>query len=554
MEQISVWFYETSKKSFRHALTDSNVIVVPSSLLRLSTCLEPPSVSPRIYQRQYTNTMADCHGMLEKGWAVLQECMDDLFLQLGTGYGNPRRPTELDIYEKMVEKRKQKSSISFEEKEALSRWIIKLAPFKNYMEQFGSDKSLDLARLIKENVIFELTEFSRSTQGHVISALELWTLVYKQQNPEAANITNVRIIDEAMNLVAEDKIGLGRSFIFRTGIKLGRQYRLFYLLGTQQAQALKDVLDLAQAVVIMQQSDFALPFFHRNMLMTRNQPNHLKNIPVGRGVVATPERPLTEITVPFHEISAHRSDEEIEREMKPILEGFLIDSPRAKYEPETVIHTEQDLWHEKVTEVSMLPDEMKKAKDLAKYLAENPLAGVSKALNDNDLGIEFGYRILGLLQKLKCIEGPVNVPSGGSGNNKKIWVLTFEGAKFAGLDWDKVRLRGKGGLTSKVYVKIIYDHLKKQGRTPEFEYSLKVGSLRKQCDVGDLDTGTGFEFENTLTSHIITNIQKNDAIGLKTVVVCKNKAEKKKIDQYLLENLPPNYWNRAEVQTIKEFL
>ncbi len=522
--------------------------------MRLNTCREPQGVNPLVYHGQLPITLSDTHGMLEKGWAVLQNAINELDSEYGIERGNPRRSSELDIYRKMEEKREQIRKVSIDEREALSRWLIKFSPFERYPEQFGSDRILDLHRLLKMNVIFKLTEFPRNIQSHIINSLELWTLMYKQHNLQARKIINIRIIDEAMNLVSED-ISLRNSFIYK-GMKLGRQYGLAYILGEQQPLNVRDVLGLAQAVVIMRQNDFTLKFFDRNMLIPKEQIGHLKFIPVGHAIISLPEKPLTEVVVPYYDISGYVSDEEVERRMRPLIEDLLVDSPRGRYEPKVEVHREGDMWHERRVEILASPDERKAWEGILKYIAENPLSGVTEVLEANELKTEAGYRMLRSLEKLEYIQGPVEIPS--KGKSKKAWALTAQGARFVNLDWNKVRLKGRGSLQSKLYAIIIFNWIERNDGQPEYEFTLTKGSLRKQVDVVDLNDGSpiSYELENSpQNSHVLENIRRDHLVGYeRTVLITRNENEKKQLIGYLDAQMDPTFWPSIDIRVIKEFV
>ncbi len=153
------------------------------------------------------------------------------------------------------------------------------------------------------------------------------------------------------------------------------------------------------------------------------------------------------------------------------------------------------------------------------------------------------------------IEKPAHVPLGGK--PKSVYLVTYEGAKYAGIDWKTVRLPGRGSATSRVYGKIVSDWLRRHGGIPKPEYTLSIPGLRKAVDVADLKPNGPIAYECELQPDLqtVSNLQKNDAVGFaETHIVVGGKKEKERMEGFLRKNLDPRYSKCLRIRTIKEFV
>jgi hypothetical protein len=546
---VACWFFETSKYTFRNVF-DDDVLVITPPLLRWNRWIEPKGTNPVLWHTELVTQISNAHGMLNKGRQFLHKIVTELDQQYGVIYGSRFRWSDMDVIKKVNEKI---SSKSWEVRETAAKWMIRLAPNEAYSKQFSSDKSLDMVELMNRDVIFEFTDFSRSLQSDLISSLLWFKLFYKRHNPGLLATANVNFIDETQNLISEDNITLTDSPIY-SAMKIGREYRETFIMGEQLPKNLGDLIKIAHLVVILQQSDFSLRFFQMNTTMPIDQVNYLKHLSVGHAITTLPEKPPVEIKIPLQEIERSRTDEEIERIMEPALEKFLVQRPRGKIGP----MFREDKKSDVILEKTSRPEERELWTTICKRLVENPLSSVG------DLGKGTGYkgqyisRQLEFMTDQTLLAGSVtNVPTGSKGGpGKTVHVLSKRGADFIGAGYSKL-LKGKGGLRSRVYARIIGDYIKHNGGTPKYEFSLKKGAIRKACDVADVHDPNkiiAFEFDNTSFT-VNNNILKNRTVGFhKTIVVMKNDKEIKKLARELKKLDPECLGSIEPPKTIKEFV
>jgi hypothetical protein len=549
IENANVWIFETSKLTFRNVF-DEGVIIVPWQLLRWNRWMKPPRVSVTEFHNLTCDVMADSYGMLGKGRGVLQQSVKELNAILKVTEDEPCPWTDIDLVHKMEENRRQ--SKHRDEKDTYTRWLERLRHYLGFSTLF-TEECFDLARLMTCNVVWELHAFPRTLRCDIINSMLAYKFAYKLRHPEATKQLCVNFIDEASSLIAEDQISLTQSYVF-TCMKQTREYSETFVIGDQKVMHLKELLDLPYAVTVFQQSDFSAPFFARHSTLSKEGAVQLTNLPVGRLVSMMPCKPPVEVQTPLQTITKRRTDEDIHREMAPVLERFLIRSLKPGYGPRREVHVEKEPFLEKRSELHVKPDEEVKAKEALRFIGENSRHSKTDIFNAIDVRHEYGYRILAIIEKRKHVEGPVEIPS-KRGRSRECYLLTEAGAGHAGLDWETVRLRGKGGPTAKIYAKIIHDWLEHNQGSPSYEFKLTVGDRGKACDVADLSDLTAYEIEATgdLDS-AYSNIRKDFQVGFtKVVIVVKDGRVKNSLDRMFRDCLDPWDLDRVEVKPIKEF-
>lgn len=196
-------------------------------------------------------------------------------------------------------------------------------------------------------------------------------------------------------------------------------------------------------------------------------------------------------------------------------------------------------------------------KRIAEHRARYPFSGITETYEYAGVSPEAGRKHVNDMVDMGWLEGPVSMPAHGSGNKTvNCYVLTQEGCKSLGMDWERVRLPGKGSVRSRLAARVIGDRLEKQGRVVRYEYKLSSGEISKAADVAVLEENgsvTAYEYQDT-TVHVVENILRNFEAGFRrTVVVCANKKSLEKARKAAMNGIDPELFSETRFMTLREF-
>jgi len=250
--------------------------------------------------------------------------------------------------------------------------------------------------------------------------------------------------------------------------------------------------------------------------------------------------------------------EEASRWSAPAIEAyhdrFLAESPPGRRASVKEAGTGKP--HEGATQSPPSVQELIK-KQMAHHRADFPLSGITETYLAVGLSHEIGKRHLKEMLSLRSLEGPERIPAPGKGNKTRdCYVVTEEGCRVLGLDWQKARLPGKGSLKSRLAARMIGTYLEHQGAVVRYEHTLSRGGISKAADVAVLEKDgsiTAYEFENT-NSHAVENIKRNAEVGFrKTVVVCPTTRALESARKLIERELEPNLKESVTFATLREF-
>jgi hypothetical protein len=239
--------------------------------------------------------------------------------------------------------------------------------------------------------------------------------------------------------------------------------------------------------------------------------------------------------------------------VKAFHERFLAESPAGR----KTCHEKSDVAStgRRTTESPPVQDLTKKR--IAEHRARFPLSGITETYSEMGISSETGKKHLKEMLDLGWLEGPIRVPAPGKGNKSKhCYVVTEEGCRALGLNWQEARLPGKGSLKSKLAAKMMGLYLESHGSIVRFEHTLTKGAINKAADVAVLEKDgsiTAYEYQNT-TGHLIENLSKNAEVGFsRTAVVSPTNALIESAKRLVEKQLAQDLRNSVTFVTLKEF-
>ena len=180
-------------------------------------------------------------------------------------------------------------------------------------------------------------------------------------------------------------------------------------------------------------------------------------------------------------------------------------------------------------------------KALVRDILQNPFEGLRQRLARLDLSPGRAVKALKALESQGLIL-PVEVPVTGK-RPSKFYALTPRGAAFLGLDWEQVKMKGKGG-PEHVFIQNLIAHV--VGGLVEHQ-GIDVVRIRGQ-------TLIGYEYETDPAElHILANLDKALKLCDELVLVVKTASDKEVLRRFLeksLGKLPA----RTKLATVAEVL
>jgi len=180
-------------------------------------------------------------------------------------------------------------------------------------------------------------------------------------------------------------------------------------------------------------------------------------------------------------------------------------------------------------------------KALVRDILQNPFEGLRQRLARLDLSPGRAVKALKALENQGLIL-PVEVPVTGK-RPSKFYALTPRGAAFLGLDWEQVKMKGKGG-PEHVFIQNFIAHA--VGGLVEHQ-GIDVVRIRGQ-------TLIGYEYETDPAElHILTNLDKALKLCDELVLVVKTASDKQVLRRFLEKSLG-KVPARTKLATVAEVL
>lgn len=420
------------------------------------------------------------------------------------------------------------------------------------VECFQCDRGYPLETFLDKVVVYDLSGLTDDRRIAYTLMKLLKLSAYYQRNRVGNGLRTVCVLDECQVYVSakiSDKYDYAEHLLGQLP-RLMRKYGLAFWYSTQiltgLTPSLLGVLDNLFLFRTVHSGSLYLLSKSRNF--TEEQLEFLATCPDRLMVLQSNLYPeATLVRVPDIEIP-ETSEEEVGEFMRSKLAAL----------PWTPDQSEANAQAISVSKPENKPKWVSADDDLKKLLrniSEEPFIGVNERcqrLQWNAWHIQ--ERIKDAVQ-VQFVKQPISVALGGRGNSKKFLLLTEKGARFAGVDFEKAQLPGKGSDLHKVLQNLIAIRLREKGMNCLVEHTL--GS--KAVDVAILKEDGSYEaIEVELEPacpHVIDNITKDQEAGCQLVyVVSQNSQANKELQDKVFEKLGFQVLRKVRFKTLKEIL
>ena len=165
----------------------------------------------------------------------------------------------------------------------------------------------------------------------------------------------------------------------------------------------------------------------------------------------------------------------------------------------------------------------------------------------------YGRKILKNMENQNMIElCPISF--GTRGNPKTFVVLKAKGAEFIGVDYDDVKLRGKGSTEHVILQNLLAETMKDSGKTLTIEHHING----KSVDIAEIreDRSIAYEIELAPSQpHVVENVLKDlEAEFDEVIIITRNQIGQNEAKNLIYKNISWERISKVNFRLIREFL
>ncbi|MGD2084568.1 MAG: ATP-binding protein [Candidatus Aminicenantes bacterium] len=548
---VKIFDSENEYKSLLNVVEPGRIYIIDAKNDRDNFLEPPPGVSPSEWISKLLNLLREVFYLRDGTINLLRNLLNDLLNSRGIYNGNDNYPTIHDLVNML-------DNIQFKPGSRYSGYHESLTNrFKGLQENLGDTlackKGFDLTNEPGKIIVYRTASLSDDIRNFYINLKMLKEAMYREKLPPQG-LRTIFLIEEAHKLYNERiarRNDLGEPMIFsssRTFRKRG--------IGCVYSDQVPSVLPAALSANV--NSHIVLKLVHGKCIwrisqaigLTPEQAEYLPVMPQRQCVYQSgvyPEPLLIEIPELYFD---YVSEEEVEAHMKPILENL-------KYTPldgNSSLDLGQGMTlfsQSQAGKSKQKPNQI--WKKILKTVSENAPVSLREIYEACDINHFQGRKILTDMEKQDMLECCA-VSFGSRGNPKTYVVLKSKGAEFIGVDYEAVKLKGKGDTAHVILQTLLAQAMKDSGKTVSIEYYANG----KSVDIAEIREDKSIAYEIELAPahpHVAENVRKDFEAGFsQVVVITKNKAGMEEARNQIIREIEWEKLSKVEYKLPKDFL
>jgi len=536
-------------------LNPEDVVILDSETDRDNPFEPSPGCDPRFWLPKVINLMREAFYLRDGAANLLFMILNNLLMNRDVYSGSENYPTVLDVVNFL-------DTLEFK---AGTRFYSYLESLKNRFrgELLGSmgnvlscRRGYSPARLERKCRIYRSRGMSNYMRNFYIGLKMMRELTCREYS-QWKDIKTLFVIDEAHKLYNKEiakRHDLGEPMVFsnaRTFAKRG--IICFYI--DQIPSLLPPALGGNVGNVFVQRltNGGCVTWVSRRMGLNAEEQEFIPVMPKRQWLFQSGEFPdpvLFEVPeIRFEQVGEEDVRKHMEKilpslEYTPVAEKLKVTSERAAEELE--------IPGQKKTRTYARPNKLWKG--TAKILAELGYIGLTDLYaNLGNISPWFGRKNIAAMEKQGMIE-TCPISFGTRGNPKTFVVLRPKGAEFIGVDYEDVRLQGKGSTEHVILQNLLAERMKDSGKTVEIEYS----ASGKSVDIAELreDGAVAYEIELSPSHrHVVENVLKDLEAGFdEVVVVTRNQVGQNEAKDRIYKSIAWEKLSRIKFKLIRQFL
>lgn len=510
LHDVSWWSFDL-KKDYRHLADDDrvNLLVIPSSKLRINPLKPPPNVSPNLWGNQVAKVFADSNRLLDASRLYLSAKISQLYID-----EEVHETGEFPAYRELVHKVEKDSSHPASKTGKYRDTVLNRLHGLTH-PVFHDRHGYPLEDLLDRNVVFELKALDQNLQNFLMELFQAWIYMYRDSLPieeREDSVQHILVYDEAYRMYDENKEKQTKS-VPAVNVMTAqlRDFNEGIIAATQVPSQLTDFITantntkLVLPSVDKKQFDAVAESFN----FDKHQEREAWDIEVGEAVVKYGSKGPFLISLPFFDLEKTVSDEDL-LEMYGEEYRELLDSNTSDREEERVS-----------SELSA------EAIEILKDIAENPFVKTTERYEKLDAvstGKAHEY-------KAELVDNQLIRPEHVAEGNSvfKLFEVTEKGEQIVEKYGGEVNREGRGGLKHRFYQHRIKQRLEEEAEDIELE------KMDADVYVEFGERVEAYEVAMSSDDREVEHVKKHFSNGVDRVTVC---CSNKKVLEQLEGKMP----------------
>lgn len=531
--------------------TDPARFLVLSPASDRDNFLQPPAgVAPQEWLGRLKNLCREVFYFRDGSINLLDGILRGLYANRGVLDGGRDYPSIADLVE-TLDRMEFKPGTRFSGyHESLVNRFRSLAA--NLEKTLSCRSGYDMAALAARTVVFRLSGMSDDIRNFYV-CLKLLRLSSYMELSQPSGLRMLVVIEEAHKLFNErisSRYDLGEGMISGSA-RTFRKRGIGFVYSDQVPSALPDpLLANVNARFVMRLVNGKCGWrMAQAMNLAREQADFIPLIPKRRCIFQSadyPEPVLFEVPLLSFD---YVSDEEAERHSATALAS--LDWEPLAGEASAPAECGKPLPGEKRRSSGAKPN--RAWQEICKSLAESGFLSLSELYaRMGNVTPWLCRKIVNEMERQALIElCPLSL--GTRGNPKTFAVLTEKGAQFGGIDFEKIRLAGRGSTEHLILQNLLAETLRSAGKTVAIEHEANG----KAVDVAEIreDGASAYEIElEPAHPHVVENILRDIEAGFDEItVVTKNQAGQNEAKDKIYKAVPWEKLGRVKFKLFREF-
>jgi hypothetical protein len=550
---VIIFDSEHEYQDLLHVVGPEKTLIFDATTLRDNFLEPPPGVSPREWLALIINLSREAFYFRDGTVNLLRVLLFELYESRNVFSGSEDYPNLRDLVGLL-------RNTEFKSKQRLSGYLESLQNrFNGLLDALGGalccKQGYDLTKERGKLIIISTAGLSDDIRNFLVNLTMLReSAVASGVHPQG--LRTVVVIEEAHRMCSkkmEDRTDLGEPMIFssaRTFRKLG----IGLIFSDQVPSVLPAVLlaNTSNKFVLRTVHGLCIRKIAQAINLTQEQAACLPVLPMRQLIFQSgdyPEPVLVEIPeLCFKQVTV----DEVKTHMESILSrlGFTPAGEAAAIDINTGMSS---LGQNKAGESQFRPNELwEKILEVVAKKAPVPFLEIYQ-----ESGVDHwqSKKILDILERQAFIK-KCAVGFGAKGKPKTFFVLLSKGAEFLGLDYEKVRLKGKGDTEHVILQNLIARAMKDSGNAGSVEVEYHING--KAVDIADIREDRSIAYEIELAPshpHVAENVKKDFAAGFsQVVVITRNKASQMEAKNNIASEIEFEKLSKVEFKLPKDFL
>lgn len=513
----------------------------------------PPGVSPKEWLAKLTNIFREMF-LRDGSINLLREFLIKIYIVRGIFNGGDDYPTILDLVNLLENTQFKPGSRFSGYLESLTNRFKGL--LENLSETFTCKKGYDLTKEQEGKIIIYRTgNLSDDIRNFYINLKMLKEATYREKLPPQG-LKTVFVLDEAHKLYNEklaQRYDLGEPMIFSSS-RTFRKRGIGCIYADQVPSELPSVLsgNVSNHIVFRLVNGKCIWRVSQSINLNPEQAEYLPVMPKRHCIFQSGDYPEP-VLVEIPELSfRYTTEDEVKAHMEPIL-ARLDYTPAEETAAIELSMGISSFSQNQAGKSKQKPNELWKR--ILDVVAKNAPACFTEIYQGSGVDHWQGRKILESMEKHDLIE-TCAVGFGARGKPKTFVVLKPKGAEFIGLDYEAVRLKGRGDAEHVILQHLISQALKDSGSAGSVEVEHHING--KAVDIAEIRDDRSIAYEIELAPahpHVVENVRLDFQAGFsQVVVITRNKASQIEAKNRIVSEIEFEKLSKVDYRLPKDFL